>query len=222
MRLPRCYWCYSAPPLGGRLRRSASPGRRRSVASTISRRSPTRRSALWVELLRRVPEARLLVYARGGEPSRARARAHCARRASTKSRVAFVGWQTSADYLRDLSQHRRRARPVPVCRRHDDVRCAVDGRAGRQPRGSTAVSRAGSTLLSNVGLERARCAKRGAVPRARGRLAAATARGALRYAATCARNSNARPSWMRSSSRAAWRPPIGPCGAPGAQRTAVS
>ena len=172
-------------------RRSAAPGRRRSVASTISPKSPTPRCRCGSRLLRRVPEARLLLYARG-ESHRERVRAALRRAGVEESRVSFVGRQSLQDYLETYRDIDVALDPFPYGGRHDDVRCAVDGRAGRQPGGPHGRLARGLDVAYECGL-RARRAERGAVPRACGRACCATARDSRRCAPGCASALRLRP-----------------------------
>lgn len=153
--LPDCYWCYSAPALPPEVlptsaRRSGPPtfGCLNNFAKVTA---PT--LELWIELLRRVPEARLLLYARG-DHHRERVREALRRAGLAESRLTFVGRQPFVDYLETYREIDVGLDPVPwgggttTC---DALWMGVPvvSLAGRTP-----VSRGGSTLLSNVGLER--------------------------------------------------------------------
>src|SRR5262245_17752300 len=97
LHLPHCYWCYSAPPLGRAVtERLAGPptfGCLNNFAKV-----PDATLGLWARLLTRVPEARLLVYART-EPQRDRVRGALRAAGLDESRAAFVGYQSLAAYL---------------------------------------------------------------------------------------------------------------------------
>ncbi|RPI64918.1 MAG: tetratricopeptide repeat protein, partial [Lysobacterales bacterium] len=98
IRLPGCYWCYSAPPVGAApsTERVAGPPTFGCLNNYAKVTDAT--LSLWVELLRRVPEASLVLYARG-ESHRERVRVAFRRAALAESRVSFVGWQSLQDYL---------------------------------------------------------------------------------------------------------------------------
>ena len=61
--LPHCYWCYSAPPLG-RPATERRPGPPTFGCLNNFAKVTDVTLDLWMRLLRRVPEARLLLYAR--------------------------------------------------------------------------------------------------------------------------------------------------------------
>jgi protein O-GlcNAc transferase len=150
--LPHCYWCYSAPPLGGLPATERRPGPPTFGCLNNFAKVSDVTLGLWMKLLRRVPEARLLVYART-EAHRDRVRRALREASVDETRAAFVGRQSLANYLQTYSEIDVALDPYPygggttTC---DALWMAVPvvSLAGR-----TAVSRAGSTLLSNVGLE---------------------------------------------------------------------
>lgn len=152
IRLPYCYWCYSAPPL------SLPPATRRPGPPTFGCLNNFAKVsdvtlALWVRLLRRVPEAELLLYAR---TEAHRERVHRALRAGgiDEARVTFVGRQSLALYLETYRDVDVALDPYPYGGGTTSCDALWMGVPVVSLAGSTAVSRAGSTLLSNVGLER--------------------------------------------------------------------
>jgi protein O-GlcNAc transferase len=152
IRLPHCYWCYSAPPLG---RPTAS---RRSGPPTFGCLNNYAKVsdvtlALWARLLRRVPEAELLLYAR---TEAQRERVHRALRAASvdESRATFVGRQSLALYLETYRDIDVALDPYPYGGGTTSCDALWMGVPVVSLAGRTAVSRAGSTLLSNIGLER--------------------------------------------------------------------
>jgi predicted O-linked N-acetylglucosamine transferase (SPINDLY family) len=106
---------------------------------------------LWGRLLRRVPEARLLVYART-EAHRARVRRALREAGIDESRAAFVGRQSLADYLETYRQIDVALDPHPYCGGTTTCDALWMGVPVVSLAGRTAVSRAGATLLTHVGL----------------------------------------------------------------------
>jgi predicted O-linked N-acetylglucosamine transferase (SPINDLY family) len=155
IHLPHCYWCYSAPPL-------PHPGQpapeRRTGPPTFGCLNNFAKVTditleLWMRLLRRVPEARLLVYARA-EAHRNRVRRALREAGVDESRAAFVGHQPLADYLATYGLIDVALDPYPYGGGTTTCDALWMGVPVVSLAGRTAVSRAGSTLLSNVGLER--------------------------------------------------------------------
>ncbi|HJR69116.1 MAG TPA: tetratricopeptide repeat protein [Gammaproteobacteria bacterium] len=153
--LPHCYWCYSAPPLPG----SARPVTERRPGPPIFgclnnfAKVTDVTLDLWMRLLRRVPEARLLVYART-EAHRGRVRRAMREAGVEESRAAFVGRQPLAEYLETYRLIDVALDPHPYCGGTTTCDALWMGVPVVSLAGRTAVSRAGSTLLSHVGLER--------------------------------------------------------------------
>jgi len=152
IRLPGCYWCYSPPPLG------SPPTERRAGPPTFGCLNAFAKVtdftlALWAQLLRRVPDARLLVYART-EAHRGRVRRALREAGLAESRAAFVGYQSLASYLVTYSEIDVALDPHPYGGGTTTCDALWMGVPVVSLAGRTAVSRAGSTLLSNVGLER--------------------------------------------------------------------
>jgi protein O-GlcNAc transferase len=152
IRLPHCYWCYSAPPL------SRPPATRRPGPPTFGCLNNFAKVsdvtlALWARLLRRVPEAELLLYAR---TEAHRERVHRALRAGgvDEGRATFVGRQSLALYLETYRDVDVALDPYPYGGGTTSCDALWMGVPVVSLAGPTAVSRAGATLLSNVGLER--------------------------------------------------------------------
>src|SRR5690606_3929028 len=100
IHLPHCYWCYSAPPVPGPARPTTQ---RRAGPPTLGCLNNFAKVTdltleLWARVLGRVPEARLLVYART-EAHRDRVRRALSEAGVAPARAAFVGHQPLADYL---------------------------------------------------------------------------------------------------------------------------
>jgi predicted O-linked N-acetylglucosamine transferase (SPINDLY family) len=109
--------------------------------------------ALWARLLERVPAARLLLYARTDTH---RERVLRALRAAgvAESRAEFVGYQSLASYLVTYGDIDVALDPHPYGGGTTTCDALWMGVPVVTLAGRTAVSRAGATLLANVGLER--------------------------------------------------------------------
>ncbi len=150
--LPHCYWCYSAPPLGGRPATERRPGPPTFGCLNNFAKVSDVTLDLWMRLLRRVPEARLLLYART-EAHRDRVRRVMREAGVEESRAAFVGRQSLASYLETYRDIDVALDPHPYGGGTTTCDALWMGVPVVSLAGRTAVSRAGSTLLSNVGLE---------------------------------------------------------------------
>jgi protein O-GlcNAc transferase len=154
LHLPHCYWCYSAPPLPDSARPSTE---RRAGPPTFGCLNNFAKLTdvtleLWARLLRRVPEARLLIYARA-EAHRDRVRRALREAGVAPSRAEFVGRQALADYLETYRLIDVGLDPHPYGGGTTTCDALWMGVPVVSLAGQTAVSRAGSTLLSHVGLE---------------------------------------------------------------------
>jgi protein O-GlcNAc transferase len=152
IHLPHCYWCYSAPPLGGRpaTERRAGPPTFGCLNNFAKVTDIT--LDLWMRLLRRVPEAQLLLYART-DVHRDRVRRALREARLPESRAAFVGRQSLAHYLETYREIDVALDPHPYGGGTTTCDALWMGVPVVSLAGRTAVSRAGSTLLSNIGLE---------------------------------------------------------------------
>jgi predicted O-linked N-acetylglucosamine transferase (SPINDLY family) len=151
--VPHCYWCYSAPPDLRTLlttKRHAGPPTFGCLNNFAKVSDLT--LDLWARLLRYVPEARLLVYART-EAHRARVRRAFRGSSIKESRVGFVGRLPLADYLALYRSIDVALDPHPFGGGTTTCDALWMGAPVISLAGNTAVSRAGSTLLANVGLE---------------------------------------------------------------------
>jgi predicted O-linked N-acetylglucosamine transferase (SPINDLY family) len=154
IHLPHSYWCYCAPPLPD----SARPAtERRTGPPTFGCLNNFAKVTdvtlgLWMRLLRRVPEAQLLVHARA-QGHRDRVRRALREAGVEESRAAFVGHQPLADYFATYGLIDVALDPHPYGGGTTTCDALWMGVPVVSLAGRTAVSRAGSTLLSNVGLE---------------------------------------------------------------------
>jgi protein O-GlcNAc transferase len=151
VRLPGCYWCYSAPPVATppSTERGAGPPTFGCLNNFAKVTDAT--LSLWTQLLRRVPEASFVLYARG-ENHRERVRAAFRQAALAESRVSFVGWQSLQDYLETYRRIDVALDPFPYAGGTTTCDALWMGVPVVSLTGSTAVSRAGSTLLTHAGL----------------------------------------------------------------------
>jgi predicted O-linked N-acetylglucosamine transferase (SPINDLY family) len=152
IHLPHCYWCYSAPLPGAQApstERLAGPPTFGCLNNFAKVTDVT--LDLWTRLLRRVPEAQLLVYART-EAQRERVRRALRGAGSDASRAGFVGFQSLADYLESYRLIDVALDTHPYGGGTTTCDALWMGVPVVSLAGRTAVSRAGSTLLSNVGL----------------------------------------------------------------------
>jgi len=153
--LPRCYWCYSAPPIPVRDRPAPSrrPGPPTFGCLNNFAKVSDATLDLWTRLLRRVPEARLLVYARA-EPHRGRVRRALREAGVDERRADFVERQSLVDYLETYREIDVALDPYPYGGGTTTCDALWMGVPIVSLAGRTAVSRAGSTLLHNIGLPR--------------------------------------------------------------------
>jgi protein O-GlcNAc transferase len=151
VRLPGCYWCYSVPPVRTlpSTERSAGPPTFGCLNNFAKVSDAT--LSLWVELLRRVPAASFVLYARGSS-HRERVLAALRRAAIAESRVRFVGWQSLTEYLETYRGIDVGLDPFPYAGGTTTCDALWMGVPVVTMTGATAVSRAGSTLLENAGL----------------------------------------------------------------------
>jgi predicted O-linked N-acetylglucosamine transferase (SPINDLY family) len=103
---------------------------------------------MWKELLRRMPDSRLLVHCHEG-PQRQR---FIERLAIEPSRVDFVAFQPATDYFRTFSRVDISLDPFPFGGGTTTCDSLWMGVPVVSRRGDTAVSRGGASILSNVGL----------------------------------------------------------------------
>ncbi len=155
IHLPRCYWCYAVPPLPDA--RPPPATERRPGPPTFGCLNNFAKVTdltldLWARLLRRVPDARLLMYART-EAHRERVRRALREAGVEESRAAFVGRQTLADYLETYRLIDVALDPHPYGGGTTTCDALWMGVPVVSLAGRTAVSRAGSTLLAHAGLE---------------------------------------------------------------------
>lgn len=147
--LPDSYWCYRAPEhelANDRLEGPPTFGCLNNFAKVTA---PT--LALWMELLRRVPEAHLVLYAPPGS-HRERVRETMQKARLATDRLTFVPRQSFEDYMRTYRDIDVALDPFPYGGGTTTCDALWMGVPVVTLTGRTAVSRAGSSLLSNTGL----------------------------------------------------------------------
>ncbi len=151
LELPHCYWCYSAPP------EMRPPTDRRPGPPTFGCLNNFAKVSdvtlgLWTRLLQRVPDAHLLVYARA-DAHRGRVLRALREAGLDEARAAFVGYQSLASYLDTYGRIDVALDTYPYGGGTTTCDALWMGVPVVSLAGRTAVSRAGSTLLTHVGLE---------------------------------------------------------------------
>ena len=176
IHLPHCYWCYSAPPLPDSARPPAERGPGPPTFGCLNNFAKVTDVTLrlWARLLQRVPDARLLIYART-EAHRDRVRQALRAGGVEESRASFVGRQPLAEYLDTYRLIDVALDPHPYGGGTTTCDALWMGVPVVSLAGRTAVSRAGATLLSNTGV---------------GRLVARTEKQYVRVAAALIRDAN--------------------------------
>lgn len=153
VRLPDSFWCYDPlaeePAVNPLPALSAGCVTFGCLNKTGKINPPT--IALWARVLHAVPGSRLILLA-SVEEMRARIRGEFAAHAIEPERVEFVGWQRRPDYF--VTHHRIDVALDPLPYGGHITLCDAlwMGVPTIALPGETAVSRAGLSLLSNVGL----------------------------------------------------------------------
>lgn len=153
LRLPKTYWCYSAPDLPLRVGSMPEPEVGLVTFGCLNNFCKVSDAALqtWGNLLRAVPDSRLLLCAR---TNRQRQRVQDALFANgvERSRVSFVGLQSFSDYMATYQQIDIGLDPFPFTGGTTTCDALWMGVPVVSLAGRTAVSRGGLSLLSNTGL----------------------------------------------------------------------
>jgi predicted O-linked N-acetylglucosamine transferase (SPINDLY family) len=153
VRLPRTYWCYRAPddsPEVGALPARANGQITFGCLNNFGKVSePTLRT--WCQLLREFPNSRLMVFSREGA-HRQRAIDLVSREGVDTGRFQFVGAVPTPQYFRRYLEIDIALDPFPYCGGTTTCDALWMGVPVVSLAGRTAVSRAGLSILSNVGL----------------------------------------------------------------------
>ena len=154
-RLPGCYWCYS-PPEGPASEWPAPERDADAPHPTFGclnnfAKVTDRTLELWMQILSRVPDARLLLYTRA-KRHRERVKDAMQRAGLDPARLDPVGRQSFDDYLRTYRRIDVALDPTPYGGGTTTCDSLWMGVPVISLAGRTAVSRAGSSLLSHAGL----------------------------------------------------------------------
>ncbi|HEY6239530.1 MAG TPA: tetratricopeptide repeat protein [Burkholderiales bacterium] len=154
MRLPHCQWCYREP--------EGAPG--------ITERSPTvtgpvvfaaftnpskitgKVIGLWVKLLARVPDAKLLLLGQGVDSIAAEFRAHFARHGITPERISLQGSKSFPEYLALHGEVDIMLDTFPYTGGTTSCHGLWMGVPLVTLTGETSTSRGGASLLNTIGL----------------------------------------------------------------------
>ncbi len=153
IQLPKSYWCYLPPvgnapivPLPARESGRVTFGCLNSFCKVSSATIE-----MWGDLLARVPHSRLLIHARPGS-HRDRVRNAFATRGIDPQRIEFVGFMPIPDYFQQYQRIDIALDPFPYGGGTTTCDALWMGVPVISRRGRTAVSRAGFSILSNIGL----------------------------------------------------------------------
>lgn len=151
VHLPETYWCYSAPEESGGVKPRARNESQRLIFGCLNSfcKITDATLALWREVLRAVPESRLLLSAPVG---RARERALGAIAGDNVGRVEFTARVPGADYFRLYDQIDIALDPTPYGGGATTCDALWMGVPVVSLAGRTAVGRGGLSILSNIGL----------------------------------------------------------------------
>ncbi|HXE55241.1 MAG TPA: tetratricopeptide repeat protein [Tepidisphaeraceae bacterium] len=153
IRLPRTYWCYSRPADAPDVQPPPAL-RSRSVTfgclNNFCKITPPVWET-WCRLLREVPDSRLIVFSAEGE-HRQDARQRLARDGIDPNRLQFVARLSVQNYFEQYHQIDIALDPFPFCGGTTTCDALWMGVPVVSLAGATAVSRAGFSILSNVGL----------------------------------------------------------------------
>ncbi len=151
--IPDAYWCYLEPKFAPAVQ--ALPARAVGAVTFGCLNSPAKMSAialdLWRRILQRTPGSRLLLYAHVGS-HRQRIAEFFSAGGVNADRVEFVGKLPMVDYLALYGRIDVALDPFPFCGGTTSCDALWMGVPFVSLAGDTAVSRAGVSLLSNVGL----------------------------------------------------------------------
>ena len=152
--LPDCYWCYPEPEASDIpdtvTTRPAGPPTFGCLNNFAKVTKPT--LGLWMQLLLAVEDSRLILYAPPGR-HRERVVDMMQQQGISEDRLEFVGRQSYADYLATWARIDVGLDPFPYGGGTTTCDALWMGVPVVTLRGPTAVSRAGMTLLSNIGLD---------------------------------------------------------------------
>jgi predicted O-linked N-acetylglucosamine transferase (SPINDLY family) len=153
LRLPNCFWCYQPDPETpdvGPLPFSQNGYITFGCLNNFWKITPPALD-LWIELLSRVPHSRLVLHAHEGDQRR-RLREKFASASLDPDRLAFIGFQPLASYLQQHTLIDIALDPFPYGGGTTTCESLWMGAPVITLPSQTAVSRAGLSILSNIGL----------------------------------------------------------------------
>ena len=155
VRLPRTYWCYP-PPDDARAVEPVPPLQRRGQQITfgcLNNFNKVSQPALqtWAELLRALPNSRLILYALEGA-HRERTRGELAQAGINPDRLEFIGRLPMHRYFEQYQQIDIALDPFPYPGGTTTCDALWMGVPVVSLAGETAVSRAGVSILTNIGM----------------------------------------------------------------------
>ena len=153
--LPHCYWCYSRPTLPASTHQRRLEPERAPVFGCLNNFAKVTKPVLelWATVLQRVPEAQLIIHAAEGS-HRERALETMRSRGIDERRLEFISRQSMSEYFDTWRRIDVALDPFPWCGGTTTCDALWMGVPVVTLAGSTAVSRAGQSLLTNIGLER--------------------------------------------------------------------
>lgn len=153
VRLPHCLWCYRPPAHAHAAAPAQAPGRAITFGSLNNIRKITARMlALWAEILRRVPEA-LLVMAGAGDSRAVRSMiAQLTQHGVDPERVERIGWLQPAQFAALHGRIDIALDTYPFNGGATTIGALELGVPVVSLAGSSATSRCGRTILTNAGL----------------------------------------------------------------------
>jgi predicted O-linked N-acetylglucosamine transferase (SPINDLY family) len=153
VRLPRTYWCYKSDPAAPAV--NALPAESAGYVTFGCLNNYCKVTAptfdAWFEILRRVPNSRILIHADAGA-HRERAKALLAAAGIDPSRLEFAGFVPLSEYLKIYHRIDIALDPFPYTGGTTSCDALWMGVPLVSQAGKTAVSRGGLSILSNLGL----------------------------------------------------------------------
>ena len=154
-RLPHTFWCYAAPPEAcevGPLPAIANGHVTFGCLNSFSKVSGMILEA-WIQLLRQTPGSRLLLHSRQGS-HRQRIRERLSTAGIDPQRLEFVGFLPTPDYFRQYQRIDIALDTFPYAGGTTTCDALWMGVPVVTLAGQTAISRGGTSILSNIGLQR--------------------------------------------------------------------
>ena len=153
IRLPNCFWCYE--PISERVAVNEPPMSRNGFVTFGCLNNYCKANPLtfsnWCRLLKRIPESRLILFGEPGE-HRKRAWEQFEQEELDPRRLSFTGFVPPEQYLRQYQQIDIALDPFPYGGGTTTFDALWMGVPVVSLVGETAVSRAGLSILSNLGL----------------------------------------------------------------------